>query len=94
LASHREADGQQLRLAGRRREAQGVLGVGLRDAADDVDVDVHVDVHDRGADHFDDRGADNVHDGGADDDVDNGLDNVDHGSLSLEHGKSGAWPGW
>jgi hypothetical protein len=82
LASHREADGRQRRPAGRRREAQGVLGVGLRDAADHIDVDVH------------DRGADNVHDGGADDDVDNGLDHVDHGSLSLEHGKSGAWPGW
>jgi hypothetical protein len=86
----RERDGQQRRLAGRRREAPGVLGVGLRDAADDI----HVDVDDRGADHVHDRGDDHVDDREADDDIDAGLDHVDHGSLSLEHGKSGALPGW
>jgi hypothetical protein len=68
LASHREADGQQRRLAGRRREVQGVLGVGLRDAADHIDVDVH----DRGADHFDHRGSDDVDHGGPDDVHDGG----------------------
>jgi hypothetical protein len=39
----RQAHRQQRRVTGRRREAQGVLGHGLRDAADDVHVDhVHV----------------------------------------------------
>ena len=46
----READSQRRRVAGRRREAQGVLGVGLRDAATH-DHNDHADDHDQHAEH-------------------------------------------
>ena len=52
----READRQQRRVTGRRCEAQDVLGVGLRDAADDIEFD------NRGSDNVDLRRPDNVDD--------------------------------
>jgi hypothetical protein len=82
-----QAHRQQRRVTGRRREAQGVLGYGLRDAAHDDDVnDYHVD-DDIDHDHYDHAAADDVHN-----DLDSDDEHVD--AVRVRHRKSHRGPGW
>jgi hypothetical protein len=93
----READHPRRRLAGRRREAQGVLGVGLRGTAANHDDDVDHDDIDDDVNH-DDGATDDEHDGldhddGAADDEHDGLDDDDHVSQELPLRKTHTCPG-